>query len=175
MNDEFNLEYSTSLQNRARVVKELKKKGLPINGWRCVDWEDTKAATSTCQLCGFTKVRYLHHMFNEITGDSLNVGCYCAGGMENNLCAAKERERAGVNRVNRRERFFSKEWEFYEEDGEMIGRTTYKKRNLEIMEDFIDYCYYRINHGYWYGPYDTLDEAKEALFTAQDEMGRKRA
>lgn len=171
MNNEFDFEFATSMQNRARVVKELRKKGLPINGWKCVDWEDTRSATSTCQLCGFTKVRFLHHMYNEITGDRLNVGCICAGGMEDNLYAAQERERIGTNRVERRKRFFSKEWDFYDEDGEEFYSLKYKHRRLELMQDFIDFFYYRINNSAWIGPYDTLDDAKEALFTAQDEMG----
>ena len=108
--EDFNNEYCDSDENRARVVKLLTAKGLPKDGWYCDYWEDMGDADNRCELCGIERVRYVHHMQNVITNDHLAVGCYCAGGMENDLPAAIERERSNVNRLKRRARFRDKRW-----------------------------------------------------------------
>ena len=168
--EEFDAEYAESKQNRARVIKELKEKGLPLYGWRCVGWEDTGSADSTCQLCGITKVRFLHHMENYITGDELFVGCYCAGGMENNLQAAKERERLNINRLNRKYRFDSQEWHCRSEYGNIYYSLFYKRKRLAIIKSKYGYFGYRINNSPWKWRYLSFEQARDALFAAQDEM-----
>lgn len=168
--EDFDARYADSLANRQRVIKKLCEKDLPIEGWVCIGWEDTGSAQSTCGLCGNTKVRYLHHMENFLTDDELYVGCYCAGGMENDLKAAVERERLNVNRIKRKERFLKKKWT-EEADGadRKVYRLSHKRKLLKIMRCRSGYYGYAINGGPWnWNYYRSFDEVRDAIFDELD-------
>ena len=169
--EDFDAVYVKSLENRQRVLRKLEEKGLPIEGWECIGWKDTGSADSTCGLCGITKVRYLHHMQNFLTDDELYVGCYCAGGMENDLKVAIERERLNINRVKRKERFFKKKWapEINGSD-KKVYRLSYKRKMLKIMRSQSGYFGYAINGSQWHwNYYKSFDAVRTALF---DEIDR---
>lgn len=111
----------------SRCIKTLKAKGLPLEGWRCADVidvraEDPKAPLETCEICGCSKVRYVHVMEHPDTGQSLSVGCICAGVMEGDIFGAKERERLVRNRAARRRTFIRKPWETGIFDGMLFQR-----------------------------------------------------
>lgn len=95
----------------AIVKDKLRGMGLPTDGWRCDDVEDWEDDDFTCELCGNTKVRFVHHMVNEFTGDELAVGCICAGAMEGDVEAARDREKPLRNKAQRKKNFPKRKWE----------------------------------------------------------------
>ena len=100
----------------SRCTKTLKAMGLPLEGWHCADVIDVRAEEpdaplETCDICGCSKVRYIHIMEHPDTGQSLSVGCICAGVMEGDIFGAQEREQQMKNRAARRRTFLRKPWE----------------------------------------------------------------
>jgi len=101
----------------ARCYKKLKEMDAPLDGWHCngvtdlADEEDVECiAYATCELCGCSQVRYVHHMEHEAFDGKLDVGCICAGVMEGDIIKAKERERLIENRYWRKQTFIHKGW-----------------------------------------------------------------
>lgn len=94
----------------ARCLKRLKSWSAPLDGWNCEEVIDTGDAYETCELCGCPSVRYIHVMHHDDYFESVEVGCICAGIMEGDVIAAKERERKIKNRKNRKRTFIEKAW-----------------------------------------------------------------
>ncbi len=102
----------------ARCHRTLKNWGAPLKDWYCVevidlgdDGEEMSAADfATCELCGCSKVRYVHVMHHDDYFEDVEVGCVCAGIMEGDILAAKEREKEMKNRSKRRQNFPRRKW-----------------------------------------------------------------
>lgn len=99
----------------ARCQKTLRSWGAPFSGWTCkriydVREDDWDAPLHTCELCGCTKVRYVHVMTHPGYFEEVSVGCICAGVMEGDILAAKERERQMRNRSKRKRSFPKRKW-----------------------------------------------------------------
>lgn len=82
---------------------------MPKRGWTCVDLTDLKEGADpseeldfTCEMCEQREIRHVHHMQHPAYDHVLKCGCVCAGKMEGNPAAAKERERVARNAANRR-------------------------------------------------------------------------
>lgn len=56
-------------------------------------------------MCGHQIIRYVHIMKHPDYSRTIGAGCVCAGRMEGNPEAARERENAFKNRQSRRETF----------------------------------------------------------------------
>ena len=82
---------------------------IPHHGWHCVGVEDLKAPVGICEMCGNQVIRYAHHMEHPLYG-SLICGCVCAGKMEDDIEAAKQRENELKKRQARRVNFFKRKW-----------------------------------------------------------------
>lgn len=98
-----------------RCQRQLKEWGAPLSGWYCTEIidvreDDPEAPLSTCELCGCDKVRFIHVMEHEQYFEPVDVGCICAGIMEGDILAAKERERLMRNRAARKRNFMKKKW-----------------------------------------------------------------
>lgn len=100
----------------ARCHKTLKSWGAPLSGWYCVDVIDVAdedggiVSFATCELCHCNKVRYIHVMHHDDFFEDVEVGCICAGIMEGDILAAKERERQMKNRAKRKQNFPCRKW-----------------------------------------------------------------
>ena len=95
----------------ARCINSLKRIGAPLEGWECISCEDNGDDSFKCELCGFSRVRYIHEMVHDDFPDIIRVGCKCAGVMEGDIIAAEERERRARNRAGREKRFMrQKSW-----------------------------------------------------------------
>lgn len=102
----------------ARCRKTLKQWGAPLEDWYCIgvidlgddDEEMAPEDFATCELCGCNKVRYVHVMRHENFFEDVEVGCICAGIMEGDILAAKEREKEMRNRSKRRLNFPRRKW-----------------------------------------------------------------
>lgn len=95
----------------SKCEKKLKEWNAPPDNWRCVDLIDGEEADFKCELCGYDGVRYIHVMEHDEFFEQLYVGCICAGVMEGDILAAKERERKMKNRSKRRLNFPRRKWQ----------------------------------------------------------------
>ncbi|MDD2960367.1 MAG: hypothetical protein PHE06_07160 [Lachnospiraceae bacterium] len=125
---------------KAKCIRKLKEWGAPLDGWERMitydvaedeDYDD--AVLTECELCGCKRVRYVHVMRNPRYFEDIEVGCICAGIMEGDILAAKERERKLKNRSRRRQHFVKKKWE---EIADNIWVRTYKYHRLQIVKDY---------------------------------------
>ena len=98
-------DYSEIVRNKLRGMN------MPVDGWHCLFVEDWEEDDFTCELCGNTKVRFVHHMVNEFTDDQIAVGCICAGAMEGDVEAARLREKPLRNKAQRKRNFPNRKWE----------------------------------------------------------------
>lgn len=100
----------------ARCHKTLKAWGALLSGWYCIEVYDMAdddgevTAFATCELCRCSQVRYVHVMHHDNYFENVEVGCICAGIMEGDILAAKERERLLKNRAKRKQNFPSRKW-----------------------------------------------------------------
>lgn len=102
----------------ARCLKRLKELGAPLEDWCCInlidmcegDEPDDPPSFATCELCDCSRVRYVHVMKHPLYFAEVEVGCICAGIMEGDIIAAKERERLMKNRAKRRKNFVEGKW-----------------------------------------------------------------
>ena len=102
----------------SRCHKRLKEWGAPLTGWFCeyvydvADGEDDVDLTEmfTCELCNCPQVRFVHVMRHDEYFETVGVGCICAGIMEGDIFAAKERERLMKNRAKRKHNFPNRRW-----------------------------------------------------------------
>ena len=100
----------------ARCQRRLKAWGAPLEGWRCMDVYDCmdngqSGSLFMCELCGCPSVRFVHVMRNELYFEDVMVGCVCAGIMEGDIPAARERERLMRNRAERKRNFIKHPWQ----------------------------------------------------------------
>ena len=82
-----------------------KRDDVPHEGWVCVNIIDLGEPVGTCRMCGHQIIRYVHVMQHPDYYRTIGAGCVCAGRMEGNPDAARERENAFKNRQARRETF----------------------------------------------------------------------
>lgn len=76
-----------------------KRSDVPHDGWSCVGVTDLgRGNYITCEMCNRQQIRYVHHMNHPEYSGTIDAGCVCAGWMEGNPEAAKERDRRIRNR-----------------------------------------------------------------------------
>lgn len=159
----------------SRCIKMLKELGAPLEDWKCIAMIDEKYPTFVCELCGCEKVRYVHKMHHVDFKEDLYVGCICAGVMEGDVLAARERDRKIKNRAKRKKYFPYRKWNlrhdgthYLEYNGHCISITisrngrycatcdkeyTWLYQNKPIM-DFKNACY---------AAFDLADPVEEVL------------
>lgn len=63
-----------------------------------------------CDMCESASVRYVHVMRHDDYSEALEVGCICAGHMEQDYAGAKRREADVRNRSARRAKWLTRSW-----------------------------------------------------------------
>ena len=121
----------TSSAYYARCVKKLESLGLPTSGWVCVEVIDLEEAEFTCELCGHEGIRYIHVMMHHACSRKLSVGCICAGIMEGNILAAKEREHEMRKRSQRKHSYLKRQWTEISED---CWQLKFRRRDISIQK-----------------------------------------
>ena len=86
-----------------------KREDVPHSGWICTGVTDLGAPVGVCEMCGHQIIRYAHQMVHP-RYRPLVAGCYCAGKMEGDMEAARERERDLKNQQARKESFLRRQW-----------------------------------------------------------------
>ena len=117
-------------------------------------------------MCETQSIRYVHYMTHPDYSDELEVGCVCAGHMEQDYEAARHRERSIKNSARRRSRWLNRTW------------ATSSKGNPYLNTDGFNIVLYKQGNQ-WTGAiadratgektqarrrYATLDQAKLAAF-----------
>lgn len=118
---------------KSRCMKRLKEWNAPLADWECVDMYDVAEngdALVTCELCDCPSVRFVHVMRHEEYFEDICVGCICAGIMDGDILAAKERERSMKNRAKRKQNYLKRHWQ-QRGNGNRVLR--YKNRWITIM------------------------------------------
>jgi len=84
--------------------------GVPHKGWECIGIRDEGEPEHLCQMCESILCRYVHTMEHPDYADQLDVGCVCAGNMEEDLDAASRREERFKRTKTQRRRWLEREW-----------------------------------------------------------------
>ncbi len=121
------------------------------------------SVSDACEICG-TSIRYVHYLDNEEHLSNVAVGCICAGHLENNIEAAKDREKTLQNKARRRVSWMRRTWKISRQENEYLK-----------VDGYIIVVFPRLNG--WSGVvtkddfkrfldrnYATCEEAKAALF-----------
>jgi hypothetical protein len=78
-------------------------------------------------MCESQEIRYVHHMHHPDYSDTLEVGCICAGHMEENVKGAKNREDAIKRAGARRKRWLNlKGWHLSRNGNSTISKDGYQ-------------------------------------------------
>src|SRR6516225_4726506 len=86
----------------ARGFGKWSQRGVPHKGWTCIGIDDLEDDRATCEMCETAEVRYVHTMTHPAFEGELEVGCVCAGNMEQDLVRAEVREKEFKRRQNPR-------------------------------------------------------------------------
>lgn len=142
------------------------KAGVPHKGWECIEILDLGEPSQQCEMCETSMVRYVHRMEHTHYDGTLDVGCICAGHLEGDLAASRERETSMKSRAGKRKRWLSRTW-----------RTSSTGKAYLLADGFRVTVYPKGNH--WGAtiagttkkflehsqkPYKTIDEVKLAAF-----------
>ncbi|MCG8625184.1 MAG: hypothetical protein MJE68_24700 [Proteobacteria bacterium] len=94
----------------AEVYGKWSESGVPHKGWNCVGVTDLESPSAICQMCERKRIRYVHYMEHPDYDVTLAVGCVCAGNMEEDYVAAKNREKGLVSNARRKEKWLQRNW-----------------------------------------------------------------
>ena len=143
-----------------------KRDDVPHEGWECTGIVDLGAPVGICRMCGHQIIRYVHIMRHPAYPRTIGAGCICAGRMEGNVEAARERENAFKNRQNRLETFLALPRKRSRGGHEYIK---YKGEIITLLED-------KFKKGHWKtafrnkysAPFPTKEEALRDVFDTID-------
>ena len=129
---------------KSRCIKRLKEWNAPTSSWECVYMYDAAGdggALTVCELCDCPKVRYVHVMQHSEYFEDVHVGCICAGIMDGDILAAKERNREMKNRTKRKQNYLKREWRW----GNNGSRTLrYKNHFIVIISSRFESGHYAV-------------------------------
>jgi hypothetical protein len=87
---------------------------VPHRGWSCIDiyddGEDGEELHRVCEMCETQLIRYVHVMQHPDWEGKLEVGCVCAGHMEEDYEGARKRETAFKSRRKGRAHWLERRW-----------------------------------------------------------------
>ncbi|MBR5444930.1 MAG: UvrD-helicase domain-containing protein, partial [Clostridia bacterium] len=143
-----------------------KRDDVPHEGWECIDIIDLGQPVGVCRMCGHQIIRYVHVMQHPDYPRTIGAGCVCAGRMEGDIEAARQRENDFKNRLARLETFLALPRKRSRNGHEYVK---YKGEIITLLED-------KYKKGQWktafrnrYSqPYPTKEEALRAVFAEID-------
>jgi hypothetical protein len=98
------------MSETSRQTGKWSQPGVPHKGWICIDIEDLREPSTTCEMCETQEIRYVHHMQHPRYPDVLGCGCVCAGHMESDYEGARQREKVLRNASARRRKWLTRDW-----------------------------------------------------------------
>jgi len=143
-----------------------KRDDVPHEGWVCTGIVDLGEPVGTCRMCGHQIIRYVHIMKHPEYYRTIGAGCICAGRMEGNPEAARERENAFKNRQSRRETFLRMPLKRSRNGHEYLK---YKGEIITVLEDkFKKGQYKTVLRNQYSLSYPTKEEALAEAFDIMD-------
>ena len=143
-----------------------KRDDVPHDGWTCVDVIDLGEPVGVCRMCGHQIIRYVHVMRHPDYPRTIGAGCVCAGRMEGDPEAARNREAAFKNRLARRETFTASKLKRSRKGNEYLK---YKGELVTLLEDrFRPGCWKTAVRGIYTEPRRTREEALGDAFDILD-------
>jgi hypothetical protein len=79
--------------------------GVPHKGWTCIETEDFGEPSTICGMCESMEIRYGHYMTHADYRRTLICGEICAGHMEGDLKASKDRDKTMRDSARMRKNF----------------------------------------------------------------------
>jgi len=149
---------------------------VPKNGWVCADVIDLGAPFGECAMCGKEDIRYVHIMLHD-AHQSIGTGCVCAGKMEGDINASKERENRLKNKIGRYATFtkldlkMSKKGNPYTKYKDTVI-TFMERENRDNKESEPISTWAFVENGEFSKNYKSLEEAKRAAFEKVDARRR---
>ena len=156
------------------MIRRWDTPGIPHKGWHCIhvadlcDEQGEDYTPFVCEMCGKENLRFVHTICHPDYPRKLKVGCICAGKMESDYEAPKQRERRLVNLAGRRSRWLKREWKLsangnhwlrIQEHRVVILRDKYRSERWRyLIVDPLD------EEHYGGSSYATQDAAKLAAF-----------
>lgn len=152
--------------------------GVPHKGWTCVYIADLVKPAAICEMCEVQRIRYVHTMWHPAFDDELEVGCVCAGHMEGDCEAPREREGSLQRVAGRRSRWLCRKWRVSAKGNSCLNVDGI---NIVVFQNETDYRWRaRItdrttgNSEFSRRKYDSEDDAKLAAFDAMTFLQSKR-
>lgn len=68
------------------------KQGVPRKGWSCVNVVDSGHASSKCEMCGNSNLRFVHYLEHDSYEGQLKVGSECSAKLADNYSTASSVE-----------------------------------------------------------------------------------
>ncbi|HWK94504.1 MAG TPA: hypothetical protein VNR39_03680 [Pseudolabrys sp.] len=154
--------------------------GVPHKGWSCEGTDDLgpdRENWQTCEMCEAMEIRYVHSMTHPDYPGQLDCGCVCAGHMEQDLQAARDREASMKKSAKQRIAFpRRREWRVSTNGNPTIRIDGWL---VTVFARGVGYRAVVSRNGekYWLpqsGPaYATTEDAKLAAFDAISDAARK--
>ena len=143
-----------------------KRDDVPHESWHCVGVIDLGSPVGICRMCGYQIIRYVHIMEHPSFPRKIGAGCICAGKMEGNVEAARERENAFKNRQGRMETFLSTKLKKSKNGNEYFK---YKGEIVTIIPDRFKPGYYKsVFRNIFSDPHPTKESALLDVFDKID-------
>ncbi len=143
-----------------------KRSDVPHEGWTCEGIYDLGEPVGVCRMCGRQIIRYVHVMSHPHYPRKIGAGCICAGRMEGNPKAARERENAFKNRQSRLETFLRIPLKRSRNGNEYLK---YKNEIITIIRDKYREGYYKSVYKNTYSlPHSTKEAALTEVFDKID-------
>ena len=147
------------------------QQGVPHKGWQFSHLIDLGDLVRTCEMCETRSIRYVHYMEHPDYDDVLRVGSACAGKMEEDYEAAKERDKNAKSKASRQRDWMNAPWKESQKGNSYINRKGY---NIVLYQKSGCWAYIiseRKGDQSWPGSdFATKDAAKLAAFNRYVEL-----
>ncbi len=113
------------------------KPGVPLIGWTCVGVEDLGEASAVCEMCETQEIRYVHSMSHPDYAEELQVGCVCAGRMENDYIGPRSREKALRSAAGRKKRWLGRKWKISARGNPYLNTRWFQYSHLSLQDRWL--------------------------------------
>jgi hypothetical protein len=153
--------------------------GVPHRGWSCIDiyddGEDGEELHRVCEMCETQLIRYVHVMQHPDWEGKLEVGCVCAGNMEEDYEGARKREAVFKSRGKGRAGWLNRKWRQSRAGNPYINANGFNVVVFRWGEAWSARIERRTSGRQWslQHPYETAEAAALAAYDAMMDMKQK--
>lgn len=153
--------------------------GIPHKGWVLKEVYDVRAdgrspeetGYGTCMMCNNERIRYVHVVTHENVKEEFRVGCICAEKMTNDYVNPRRFEKELKSRAGKRIQWTKKDWNISQNGNHYLN---FELHHLLIYRDKKTMKFKcKIGDVFGQKSFDTLEHAKNAIFTGIDFLKEK--